>query len=143
MDEKTGEKIVKKRGRGRPRKGDNRSEEQYFKSLEEKEKSPRGCPKRVYTEAQKKSITEMAKNGCKLNTIAVALEIPVSSLKLHYGNYIRHKTAVGKTELRANQRKMSIKNPAMAIFLGKNELDQSDKKDINLGKNVSIILERE
>ena len=89
-----------------------------------------GRPKRVFTDEEKQQIDQMALDNCHFETIAMALEIPVNTLKRHYGRYIRRKRAFGRTELRRNQCELSKSNPAMAIFLGKNELDQTDKQVI-------------
>lgn len=89
-----------------------------------------GRPKRVFTEEQKSQITQMALDNCHFETIAMALEIPVNTLKRHFGRFIRQKRAQGRIELRRTQRKLADSNPAMAIFLGKNELNQEDKKTI-------------
>lgn len=49
--------------------------------------------------------------------------------------------AIGKASLRRNQFKLSESNAAMAIFLGKNWLDQKDKQEVKteLGKDGSIV----
>lgn len=48
--------------------------------------------------------------------------------------------AMGKASLRRNQFKLSESNAAMAIFLGKNWLDQTDKKEVTTDlKDGSIV----
>lgn len=44
----------------------------------------------------------------------------------------------GKTSLRRTQFKLAQKNAAMAIFLGKNYLDQTDRQDINQSVSVDM-----
>jgi len=98
-----------------------------------KEDKPKvGRPKRVFSKEQKDKITEMALNNCHMDTIALALNIPKQTLLDNFRSYIRQKRAEGRTELRRMQRNQAPKSPAMAIFLGKNELGQSDKQDIVL-----------
>ena len=87
-------------------------------------------PKRVFTEDEKAKIEEMALNNCHFETIAMALDIPVNTLKRHYGRFITQKRAEGRVRLRGYQTQMSKTAPAMAIFLGKNELGQSDKQEV-------------
>lgn len=48
------------------------------------------------------------------------------------------KRAGGKVSLRRMQWKLAEKSPAMAIFLGKNYLGQSDKQDVELSGKVGI-----
>ena len=64
-------------------------------------------------------------------------------IKEEYGNstsfseVFGQKRSAGKISLRRNQWKMSEKNVAMAIWLGKQFLDQKDKQEID--QNVSTI----
>lgn len=44
----------------------------------------------------------------------------------------------GKTSLRRTQFRLAQKNAAMAIFLGKNYLDQTDKQDITSSVSVDV-----
>lgn len=97
-----------------------------------------GRPKRQFTDEQRAQINQMALDNCHFETIAMALEIPVNTLKRHFGRFIRQKRAEGRTILRRNQVKMSKTIPAMAIFLGKNELEQSDKQEIKHAGSVDV-----
>lgn len=87
-------------------------------------------PKRQFSDEIIQEIETMALNNCHFDTIAIALEIPLTSLKRRFGRFIRQKRAEGRVKLRANQVKLSVNHPAMAIFLGKNELNQVDKQII-------------
>lgn len=89
-----------------------------------------GRPKRTFTEQQIALIDEMALNNCKDCTIALVLGIPVNSLKRHFGRRMIQKRAEHRQELRESQTKLSKTTPAMAIFLGKNELGQVDRQEI-------------
>jgi hypothetical protein len=44
----------------------------------------------------------------------------------------------GRTSLRRTQFRLAEKNAAMAIFLGKNYLDQTDKQDINASVQADV-----
>jgi hypothetical protein len=44
----------------------------------------------------------------------------------------------GRTSLRRTQFKLAQKNAAMAIFLGKNYLDQTDRQDINQSVTIDV-----
>ena len=65
------------------------------------------------------------------------------TLRRNFGALLDKKRAEGRADLRKCQRKLAKTNSVMAIFLGKNELDQKDSKDFNLGGIVEIILEDE
>ena len=47
-----------------------------------------------------------------------------------FSEYFKLKRGAGKVSLRRKQYEMSKKNPTMAIWLGKQWLNQSDKRDI-------------
>ena len=87
-------------------------------------------PKRVFTNEEVQQIDIMASNNCHMDTIALALEIPLTTLVRRFGRIIKQKRAQGRIELRAKQVKLANNHPAMAIFLGKNELGQVDKQII-------------
>lgn len=92
-----------------------------------------GRPSRVFTLEQIKKAKDMAFDNCKNTTIAGVLDCKVDVLVRNLGTVLHKKRCEGNAELRKDQRKMSHKQPVMAIFLGKNQLDQSDKKAIELG----------
>lgn len=85
-------------------------------------------PKREFTDEETQKIEEYALNNCHFETIALALEIPVNTLKRRFGRFIKQKRAEGRIRLRGYQTDLAKNNPAMAIFLGKNELGQTDKQ---------------
>ncbi len=87
-------------------------------------------PKRQFSDEEEAKITDMALNNCHFETIAMCLDIAVNTLKRRYGRYIRQKRAEGRVILRQRQVNLSRIHPAMAIFLGKNELGQVDKQVI-------------
>lgn len=102
-----------------------------------------GRPKKQFSEDIMQKIEEYALNNCHFETIAMALEIPVNTLKRRFGRFIRQKRAEGRVKLRANQVKLSKNHPAMAIFLGKNELGQVDKQTLDLQKPEQVKLDQQ
>ena len=102
-----------------------------------------GRPKRVFTEQQKAEIEQMALDNCHIDTIGMALGIAKNTLIRHYGTFIKQKRAEGRVGLRRKQCKLADNNPAMAIFLGKNELDQTDKQIIVDETQVKELTETE
>jgi hypothetical protein len=89
-----------------------------------------GRPKRQFSVEEKQLIEEYALDNCHIDTISLALGIAKNTLIRHYGTFIKKKRAEGRVRLRGYQTKLAKSNPAMAIFLGKNELDQTDKQII-------------
>lgn len=85
-------------------------------------------PKRVFTDEIVHEMEQMALNGCQNTTIAIALDIPKTTVIRRFGPLLRQKRCERKALLRENQTQLSKTNPAMAIFLGKNELGQTDKQ---------------
>ena len=91
-------------------------------------------PKRIFTDEEKEQITQMSLDNCHIDTIGLALDIPKNTLIRHFGTFIRQKRAEGRTILRRAQREKALisKDTGMLCFLGKNELGQSDKRDVIL-----------
>lgn len=89
-----------------------------------------GRPTVVYTAQQKRKIEECALMNCHTSTIATLTGIPETSLRRDFGEVIRLKRAEHKVLLRKIQfkRAKDDKSPAMAMFLGKNVLEQDDKQ---------------
>ena len=89
-----------------------------------------GRPKRQFSDEEIELITEYALNNCRDNTIATALDIPINSFRRHFGKLCKQKRTEFRVNLRQYQSSLAKTNPAMAIFLGKNELGQVDKQVI-------------
>ena len=87
-------------------------------------------PKRQFTNEDEEQIYKYALSGCQNGTIATLMCIPLTTLIRRFGSVLREKRAERKFNLRNNQTNLSENNPAMAIFLGKNELGQVDKQVI-------------
>ena len=87
-------------------------------------------PKREFTDEQIQEMEEYALNGGQNGTIATAMAIPLTTLIRRFGKLLTKKRAERKLKLRTTQTALATSNPAMAIFLGKNELNQTDKQII-------------
>lgn len=57
---------------------------------------------------------------------------------LSFSEVFAQKRGKGKVSLRRNQFKLSQSNPAMAIFLGKNYLEQKDKQEVEHSGDISF-----
>lgn len=87
-------------------------------------------PKRQFTDEEVQRIEQYALENSKSETIARALGIAVNTLKRRFGRRMVQLRALGKLELKHNQREIAKTNAQMAQFLGKNELGQQDKQVI-------------
>jgi len=88
----------------------------------------------TYTEDQISQMSQLALNGCLNNTIANIMGIDGETLVRHFKELLTKKRCERKNNLRKMQMDTAKKgNPALLIFLGKNELDQRDKKDVEHG----------
>lgn len=87
-------------------------------------------PKRVFSDEETARIYNAALDNCHLDTIAIAMDIPKTTLVRRFGTIIKQKRAEGRMKLRANQVRLSRYNAQMAQFLGKNELGQEDKQTV-------------
>jgi len=96
------------------------------------------------TEIDEKEVIKYTLAGCYTKTIARLMGVPETTLMRRCGDLMTQKRAERKYNIRKAQDKAIDSGvPSMLIFIGKNELDQTDRQDINLGGNVSITLERE
>lgn len=93
-------------------------------------------PKRVFTDEEIEQMERHALNGGQNGTIATAMDIPFNTLKRRFGKRLSKKRAERKLLLRLRQTLLAVSNPAMAIFLGKNELNQVDKQEIRTETKV-------
>ena len=83
------------------------------------------------TTAQLKEIGDAARVGCRNKNIAAAMEIPEMSFLTcdKLCAFTHKKRALWRQELRHLQHKHAKSTPVMTIFLGKNELGQTDKRE--------------
>ena len=91
-----------------------------------------GRPRNQYTKAQIEEISECAFMGCQTATIARIVGIEESQIREHFTDLLEQKRAERKRFLRTQQTNQTTNNPVMAIFLGKNELGQADKQEIDV-----------
>ena len=94
-----------------------------------------GRPKASFSDEEIAEIEQYALDGCQTGTIATLTGIAYNTLDRHFGKNLTKKRAERKQKLRVNQNKLSENNPAMAIFLGKNELGQTDKIEKTAGES--------
>ncbi len=103
------------------------------KKTTKKKKAKRkpGRPRETFlTQYQLQKMDRMAKDQCKHRTIAEVLGVGREALRVHYLPRLIKKGAEGRAELQADQRRMQKKQPSVAIFRGKNYLEQTDKQEI-------------
>ena len=100
-------------------------------------------PKRQFTDEDEQQMFKYALAGCQNGTIAKLMCIAPTTLIRRFGGLLTEKRAERKYNLRDKQTKLSENNPAMAIFLGKNELGQVDKQTIINEKPIAAIPEAE
>ena len=89
-----------------------------------------GRPPHKFTNDQINRMSQLALSGCQNNTIATIMDINIDTLLLHFKKLLTQKRCERKYILRTQQNTAAKKgNPALLIFLGKNELDQVDKRE--------------
>jgi hypothetical protein len=111
----------------------------YFEGMsKEKTKKGPGRPRRKFTKAEVAKIDHAASLNCKDGTIAKLIDCDVTVMLDQFAKRIRLKRAKYAEYLRQCQYDHAAKTPAMAIFLGKNDLGQADKQEIQHGGNVII-----
>lgn len=100
-------------------------------------------PKRQFTDEDLQKMEDYALDGCQNGTIATLMCIPKTTLIRRFGSMLQEKRAERKHILRENQTRLAKTNPAMAIFLGKNELGQVDKQEIRTETAVPVLTDEE
>ena len=88
-----------------------------------------GRPKRKFTDEQIQEIERYARINCNTETIADGMNIPVTTLKRHFGRKLTHWRAAGKLDMRNNLHNQAPTSPQIAIFIAKNELGMVDKQE--------------
>ena len=73
--------------------------------------------------------------GCDLDTIGNRC---LEKHKIKFSEYFKQKRIGGRSSLRRTQWLMAQRNPALAIFLGKNYLGQADKSEIDLNDKQNM-----
>lgn len=95
-----------------------------------------GRPKTVFTPEQIARLDEMAFNQCKGNTIAEVIGVDLNTIEAHFSTRLRQKRAEGREALHKTQATMAKTIPVMAIWLGKQHLEQSDKVEGNVTHKI-------
>tara|TARA_R100000664_G_scaffold31744_1_gene45692 strand:- start:71 stop:451 length:381 start_codon:yes stop_codon:yes gene_type:complete len=105
---------------------------------------------RKKTNIEWKKIENMAVAGCNGQQISAAMGIHYNTLarrcqednKCDFSEYLQTKKEKGNNLLKQKQFDLALKGDrGMLIWLGKNRLGQSDKKEItqeNLGQNIKV-----
>jgi hypothetical protein len=82
----------------------------------------------------------LALSGCQNNTIANIMDIPKQTLVDNFRQLLTKKRCERKYNIRKQQDAAAKKgNPALLIFLGKNELGQADKQDIEHSGDIRLL----
>ena len=100
-------------------------------------------PKRKFTDEDEQQMFKYALAGCQNGTISKLMCISLTTLIRRYGSLLQEKRAERKYNIRNNQTELSKTNPAMAIFLGKNELGQADKQIVSTETVAPVVSEDE
>lgn len=104
---------------------------------------PTGRPK---IEIDQRQFEELCKIQCTASEICSVLGVTDKTLyswckrtyKKPFSVVFREKREGGFASLRRTQFALAQENAAMAIFLGKNYLGQTDKKEVNMSADASI-----
>ena len=84
--------------------------------------------------------------GCTMDEVAGMLEVTPEGLEIFFRRepqlaaLYRYSRQQGKVSLRRIQYNLAPKSAAMAIFLGKNELGQSDRQDIQHSGGMDVVV---
>ena len=107
-----------------------------------KKKKKAGRPKKVITSAQWEQIGEYALDGCQNGTIAALMDWDKEFIQQREDilTYLHKKRAERKLSLyKAQNAKAIIENDTtMQIWLGKNVLDQADKKETKHSGEITL-----
>ncbi len=98
--------------------------------MAEKEPKKLGRPRKEFSKETEEKVAEAALLGCQNATIAGLVEMDVGTMVNHYSSLLQKKRKQRKYELRLKQWNLAENNVAMAIFLGKNELEQRDRHEL-------------
>ena len=88
-----------------------------------------GRPRYKFTKAQIEEIGELAGLGCHTETIANKIGCEPETIVNNFSGFLHKKRSEHRIDIRKAQKKQ-LNTPAVAIFLGKNDLGQADKKEI-------------
>ena len=98
-----------------------------------------GRPPIEFTDEQVEEITELARQGCQTRTIASITGIQHDTLKRHFATLLKKQRALHKQDIRKAQLNLLHEgNATMAIWLGKQQLDQTDKQVVEQNTNLKL-----
>lgn len=98
-----------------------------------------GRPPNIYTNDQLEFIDKMALVQARDYTIAEAMGMEAKEFSRHFAKRTRQKRAEGKLAIHENQYEMAKKQPVMAIWLGKQHLEQSDKAQVGGDVTFTVV----
>ena len=104
-----------------------------------KTKRKLGRPPIQFSPAIVRKIGKYAFAGARDRTISQALGIDDDTFQNHFSEYCLKKRCEGKIALLLTQARMAKTNPTMAIWMGKQLLDQSDKQELSGDLKIGII----
>lgn len=106
---------------------------EYSQKSECKDKPEKKDGRKVtYSPELLEKIDNLAKDNHKTGTIAVALGLDEQTLERKCGIRMRQKRVEGKIELKRKQiEKAKAGDVTMLIWMGKNDLEQTDKQEIS------------
>jgi len=99
-----------------------------------------GRPKKEVTPAQMRKAEGYALDGCQNGTIEGLMDWPNQFIEKHkdIAKKLTKKRQERKLVIRQAQNKQ-LNTPVMAIWLGKNDLDQADKQETKLSGAVELL----
>jgi hypothetical protein len=98
-----------------------------------------GRPERKFTPEQRKEVETLARKGCKTLTISSITGIPETTLRRQFGEVMTKQRALHKMDIRdAQNGLLEDGNPTMAIWLGKQQLEQTDKSVVEQTMNLKM-----
>lgn len=98
-----------------------------------------GRPKLEFTDDQICQILDLARKGCQVRTIASITGIEESTLRNRFSAEIKKQHALKKLDvINCQARLIDADNPTMAIWLGKQLLDQKDKQEVENTVNLKM-----
>ena len=84
-----------------------------------------------------KEVQKLAELQCTYEEIAAFFDCDKSTISRRFTTEVLKGREVGKISLRRKQFKLADTNGAVAIFLGKNYLNQRDSREIDTGDNLN------
>ena len=100
---------------------------------------PAGRPSREFTPEQRQEIADLARQGCQTLTISRITGIPDQTLRDNFREVMQKERALRKLDvLKAQNSLLQEGNNTMAIWLGKQELNQKDKQEVEQNTNLKL-----